>query len=107
MPNNSVELTARRLRLFVKGLTGLILIGAAAQLHVNCNIISMEQNKKVRLAYIDNLRAMIIMVVVMVHTAVTYSGFGDWYYIENKVIIYALRPICNQVRFAPTIHATI
>ncbi len=45
----------------------------------------MEQNEKVRLAYIDNLRAMIIMVVVMVHTAVTYSGIGDWYYIENKV----------------------
>lgn len=25
------------------------------------------------------------MLVVMVHTAVTYSGLGDWYYIENKV----------------------
>lgn len=52
---------------------------------VNCNSIAMVQNKKIRLAYIDNLRAMIIMIVVMVHTAVTYSGFGDWYYIENKV----------------------
>ena len=46
----------------------------------------MHQNKKMRLAYIDNLRAMIIMIVVMVHTAVTYSGIGDWYYVENKIL---------------------
>jgi glucan biosynthesis protein C len=36
-----------------------------------------------RLIYIDNLRLMIIALVVMHHLAVTYSGFGSWYRIEN------------------------
>jgi surface polysaccharide O-acyltransferase-like enzyme len=29
---------------------------------------------------------MIIIIVVMVHTAVTYSSMGMWYYVENKVL---------------------
>jgi glucan biosynthesis protein C len=44
----------------------------------------MKQKEQIRLPYIDNLRAMIIIVVVMVHAAVTYSGMGSWYYIESK-----------------------
>lgn len=36
-----------------------------------------------RLLYVDNLRLMIIAFVVMHHLAVTYSGFGSWYYIEG------------------------
>lgn len=39
-----------------------------------------------RLAYIDNLRALMIIFVVVLHTAVTYSGFGSWYYVENKSV---------------------
>lgn len=35
-----------------------------------------------RLAYIDNLRWSMIVLVVMVHAAVTYSGMGSWYYKE-------------------------
>ncbi len=38
---------------------------------------------KERLLYIDNIRLMIIIFVVMLHLAVTYSGFGSWYYIEG------------------------
>lgn len=41
------------------------------------------RNPKDRLLYIDNLRLMIIVFVVMLHLAVTYSGFGSWYYIEG------------------------
>lgn len=37
-----------------------------------------------RFAWIDNLRALMIILVVMVHSAVTYSGIGSWYYIENE-----------------------
>lgn len=37
-----------------------------------------------RLAWIDNLRALMIIFVVMIHAAVTYSGFGGWYYVENE-----------------------
>jgi glucan biosynthesis protein C len=36
-----------------------------------------------RLLYIDNLRLMVITFVVMHHLAVTYSGFGSWYYSEG------------------------
>ena len=33
--------------------------------------------------YIDNLRTMVIMLVVMLHLAVTYSSLGRWYYNEQ------------------------
>ena len=43
----------------------------------------MEKVKE-RLFYIDNLRLLMIVFVVMHHLAVTYSGFGSWYYNEGK-----------------------
>jgi len=36
---------------------------------------------KNRLAYIDNLRLYIIILVIAQHLAITYSGIGYWYYI--------------------------
>jgi glucan biosynthesis protein C len=42
----------------------------------------METSKE-RLYYIDNLRLLVIVLVVMHHLAVTYSGFGSWYYNEG------------------------
>ena len=35
-----------------------------------------------RTVYFDNIRALMIVFVVLMHAAVTYSGFGDWYYNE-------------------------
>jgi surface polysaccharide O-acyltransferase-like enzyme len=35
-----------------------------------------------RTVYFDNIRALMIVFVVLMHVAVTYSGFGDWYYNE-------------------------
>jgi glucan biosynthesis protein C len=43
----------------------------------------MEKAKE-RLFYIDNLRLLMIVFVVMHHLAVTYSGFGSFYYVEGK-----------------------
>ncbi len=44
-------------------------------------LISNETSSvKERLLYIDNLRLMIIVFVVMHHLGVTVSGFGSWYY---------------------------
>jgi glucans biosynthesis protein C len=43
----------------------------------------MEKVKE-RLFYIDNLRLMMIVFVIMHHLAVTYSGYGSWYYNESK-----------------------
>ncbi len=39
-----------------------------------------------RLLYIDNLRWVMIMLVVSMHTAVTYSHLGSWYYMENTPV---------------------
>jgi len=36
----------------------------------------------VRLSYIDNLRVFCIIIVVLIHSAVTYSCIGSWYYTE-------------------------
>jgi peptidoglycan/LPS O-acetylase OafA/YrhL len=37
-----------------------------------------------RLGYLDNLKALAIILVVLVHTAVTYSGVGSWFYIVHR-----------------------
>jgi fucose 4-O-acetylase-like acetyltransferase len=44
------------------------------------------ENKKQRLLYIDNIRLLVIALVVVLHIAVTYSGYGGWYYQEGKPI---------------------
>jgi surface polysaccharide O-acyltransferase-like enzyme len=38
---------------------------------------------KSRFAYIDNLRSCVILLVIAMHSAITYSGYGDWHYIEG------------------------
>lgn len=47
-----------------------------------------------RLDYIDNLRWTMIMLVVAVHSACTYSGFGSWYYVEKSTL-----PALSQLFF--------
>lgn len=42
--------------------------------------------KKERYLYIDNLRLLMIVFVVIMHLAVTYSGFGSWYFKEGRPI---------------------
>jgi len=48
----------------------------------------MESEFKVltrtRFAYLDNLRSLVIILVISMHTAVTYSGLGKWYYNEGS-----------------------
>ena len=51
---------------------------------------------KPRLSWIDNLRWLVIVMVVLVHVCVTYSGLGSWYYHEaarldvaSQVVFYA------------------
>jgi hypothetical protein len=52
--------------------------------------------QKPRLAWIDNLRWLVIVMVVVIHACVTYSGLGSWYYHEearldvaSQVVFYA------------------
>ncbi|MHB8156929.1 MAG: hypothetical protein ACYDEQ_05995, partial [Desulfocucumaceae bacterium] len=42
------------------------------------------EHLKERLLYVDNLRLLMIVFVVMQHLAVTYSNFGRFYYIEES-----------------------
>ena len=44
-----------------------------------------------RLFFIDNIRWLMIIFVIMIHTAVTYSNLGMWYYVEpTKLDIVSL-----------------
>ena len=36
-----------------------------------------------RIAYLDNIRWTVIAMVVLMHTCVTYSGMGSWFYVEK------------------------
>jgi hypothetical protein len=36
-----------------------------------------------RIAYVDNIRWTVIAMVVLMHTCVTYSGMGSWFYVER------------------------
>lgn len=47
-------------------------------------MVSMK-NDTARYYYIDNLRVTVIMLVVMLHLAVTYSNLGRWYYNEEHL----------------------
>ena len=39
---------------------------------------------KSRLFYVDNLRTLVIVMVILVHLSVTYGGEGSWYYKEGR-----------------------
>lgn len=39
--------------------------------------------QKPRMLFIDNLKSLIIVLAVLMHAAVTYSGMGSWYYKEQ------------------------
>ncbi len=51
------------------------------------------QQSKNRILYIDNLRWVMIMLVLAMHAAVTYSHLGSWYFMEDT-------PVSQPERFA-------
>lgn len=40
------------------------------------------ETKKPRLLYIDNLRILLTVLVILQHLGITYGGPGDWFYNE-------------------------
>ncbi|MBU6399570.1 MAG: acyltransferase family protein [Verrucomicrobia bacterium] len=58
-----------------------------------------------RLLYIDNLRWLMIVLVVAVHASVTYSGVGSWYYTERievdraSLLLFVAFEACTQAYF--------
>jgi peptidoglycan/LPS O-acetylase OafA/YrhL len=49
----------------------------------------ITQKSAGRLLYIDNLRWVMIMLVLSMHAAVTYSHLGSWYFMENTPVSQA------------------
>lgn len=47
------------------------------------SIIHLDAVNNNRLGYIDNLKALLIIFVVIMHAACTYSGLGSWMYMEH------------------------
>ena len=48
------------------------------------NTLPLADTATRRLGYLDNLRSLVIFLVVVTHSSVTYSGIGSWYYTENS-----------------------
>jgi len=46
---------------------------------------NIKEIPKTRFAYLDNVRSLVIVLVIAMHSAVTYSGIGDWYYKEGSL----------------------
>ncbi|MCL2138629.1 MAG: acyltransferase [Treponema sp.] len=44
----------------------------------------LKEPQKCRFAFIDNIRSLVIILVIAMHSAVTYSGMGSWYYVEGS-----------------------
>ena len=59
---------------------------------------------QVRLAFVDNLRVLLVMLVILHHLAVTYGGEGSWYYLEGRAdtittTVLTLFVVVNQAFF--------
>jgi fucose 4-O-acetylase-like acetyltransferase len=58
-----------------------------------------------RMLYLDNIRLTMIILVILLHIAVTYSGFGSWYYVEPgeldtiQMVIFAFFQTFTQAFF--------
>lgn len=44
----------------------------------------MECGTKQRMHYLDNIRSLIIILVIVVHSCVVYSGTGSWFYMDDE-----------------------
>ena len=54
---------------------------------------NLNEQPRPRLAYIDNLKWVMIFMVVLDHATVTYSGLGSWFYHQ----VSAIDPIAKLV----------
>lgn len=53
---------------------------------VDAGTVASANSGNDRISYIDNLKWLTIIFVVMMHAAVTYSGLGSWYYKEPQKV---------------------
>ncbi|MBU0744330.1 MAG: hypothetical protein KKE11_03060, partial [Gammaproteobacteria bacterium] len=48
--------------------------------------LATNGSQKKRLAYIDNLKAFTIILVIIQHVCVSDSGIGEWFYIDHQAL---------------------
>ncbi len=66
--------------------------------------MTAEKPKKTRLYFVDNLRILLIFLLVLHHLAITYGHSGMWYYLEGRpddltVLVATLFTAVNQAFF--------
>lgn len=49
-------------------------------------VAAVKARAETRMAYIDMLRMILIIMVIMMHTAITYGAFGDWTYHDPSLV---------------------
>ncbi len=62
-------------------------------MHPETSTPAIETHKSVKIAYVDNLKVILTVLVVLHHTVITYGGPGSWYYSEKTTHIGALIPM--------------
>ena len=66
--------------------------------------MTVEKPRKTRLFFVDNLRILLIILLVLHHLAITYGHSGSWYYLEGRpddltVVVATLFTAVNQAFF--------
>jgi len=46
-----------------------------------------------KLTYLNNIKVLLTILVILHHTVITYGGAGGWYYIQKTSILGALIPM--------------
>ncbi|UCC51151.1 MAG: hypothetical protein JSV68_18890, partial [Anaerolineaceae bacterium] len=49
-------------------------------------MVKITVSKKPRLLFLDNIKVLFAILVIFLHTRVTYNGAGWWYYIESSPV---------------------
>jgi glucan biosynthesis protein C len=67
-------------------------------------LVQVKPWTQVRFAFIDNLRILLVVLVILHHLAVTYGGEGSWYYYEGQAdtitaTVLTLFVVVNQAFF--------
>ena len=80
-------------------------VAANPVVKVGLPTVAQAPKPKERLLFIDNLRLVMIILVVLQHAAVTYSGLGSWFYYERapldkiSFVLFGLFQGLNQAYF--------
>ncbi len=75
-----------------------------ARVDVSATTVRAKSLTRIRFAFIDNLRILLVALVILHHLAVTYGGEGSWYYYEGQAdtvttTVLTLFVVINQAFF--------